>query len=166
MSDSGAGPRVELRDEFTVVGTEIRTTDETESDPTTAQIGAHWQRFYESALADRIPDRTDAAVLYGVYTDYESDYREAYSHLIACEVSNGGKALPAMTTLTIPAAKYLVFAGNGNGELPGVVIQTWGAVWQYFEREARDKRAYTVDFERHDQREPSRVEIYIAVKSL
>ena len=67
-----------------------------------------------------------------------------------------------MKTLTIPGAKYLVF--TGNGELPGVVIQTWGAVWQYFEQEAGDKRAYTVDFERHDQREPSRVEIYIAVK--
>ena len=164
MSDSGADPRVELRDEFTVVGTEIRTTNETERDPNTAKIGAHWQRFYESALADRIPNRTDAAVLYGVYTGYDSDYRGAYSHLIACEVSNGGKVLPAMTTLTIPAAQYLVF--TGNGELPGVVIQTWGAVGQYFEREARDKRAYTVDFERHDQREPSRVEIYIAVKSL
>jgi predicted transcriptional regulator YdeE len=43
-------------------------------------------------------------------------------------------------------------------------MQTRGAVWQYFEREARDKRAYTVDFERYDQRELSRVEIYIAVK--
>ena len=162
MSDSGAHPRAEVCDEFTVVGTEVRTTNEAESDPTTAQIGAHWQRFYESALADRIPNRTDGAVLYGVYTDYESDYRGAYSHLIACEVSNGGRALPAMTTLTIPRSKYLVF--TGNGELPGVVIQTWGAVWQYFERDTRDKRAYTVDFERHDQREPSRVEIYIAVK--
>jgi predicted transcriptional regulator YdeE len=161
MSDS-AHPRVEVCDEFTVVGTEVRTTNEAESDPTTAQIGAHWQRFYESALADRIPNRTDGAVLYGVYTDYESDYRGAYSHLIACEVSNDGRALPAMTTLTIPRSKYLVF--TGNGELPGVVIQTWGAVWQYFERDTRDKRAYTVDFERHDQRESSRVEIYIAVK--
>jgi predicted transcriptional regulator YdeE len=44
------------------------------------------------------------------------------------------------------------------------VVQTCGAVWQYFEQEARDKRAYTVDFERYDQREPSRIEIYIAVK--
>jgi len=97
-----------------------------------------------------------------VYTGYESDYRGAYSHLIACEVSNGGKVPPAMTTLTIPREKYLVF--TGKGELPGVVIQTWGAVWQYFEEQTRDKRAYTVDFERFDQREPSRVEIYIAVK--
>jgi hypothetical protein len=55
MSDSGAHPRAEVCDEFTVVGTEVRTTYEAESDPTTAQIGAHWQRFYESALADRIP---------------------------------------------------------------------------------------------------------------
>ncbi len=162
MSDSSVHPRVEVCDEFTVVGTEIRTTNEAESDLTTAQIGAHWQRFYESALADRIPNRADAAVVYGVYTDYESDYRGAYSHLIACEVSDGSEAPPAMKTLTIPGAKYLVF--TGNGELPGVVIQTWGAVWQYFEQEVGDKRAYTVDFERHDQREPSRVEIYIAVK--
>jgi predicted transcriptional regulator YdeE len=162
MSDSGAHPRLEVCDEFTVVGTEIRTTNEAEDDPTTAQIGAHWQRFYESALADRIPNRADTAVLYGVYTGYESDYRGAYSHLIACEVNAGGEAPPAMTTLTIPGSQYLVF--TGNGELPGVVIQTWGAVWQYFEQEARDKRAYTADFERYDQREPSRVEIYIAVK--
>ena len=57
----------------------VRTTNEAESDPTTAQIGAHWQRFYGSALADRIPNRTDEAVLYGVYTGYESDHRGAYS---------------------------------------------------------------------------------------
>ena len=61
MSDSGAYPRVELCDEFTVVGTEIRTTNEAESDPATAQIGLHWQRFYENALVERIPSRTDAA---------------------------------------------------------------------------------------------------------
>jgi predicted transcriptional regulator YdeE len=97
-----------------------------------------------------------------VYTGYESDHQGAYSHLIACEVGNGDAAQPHMTTLTIPESKYLVF--TGNGELPDVVMQTWGAVWQYFERETRDKRAYTVDFERYDQREPSRVEIYIAVK--
>ena len=82
--------------------------------------------------------------------------------MIACEVSNGGNVPPAMTTLTIPREKYLVF--TGKGELPGVVIQTWGAVWQYFEEQTRDKRAYTVDFERFDQREPSRIEIYIAVR--
>ena len=90
MSDSGADPRVEVRGEFTVVGTEIRTTNEAESDPATAQIGLHWQRFYENALVERIPSRTDADVLYGVYTGYESDYRGAYSHLITCEVSEGG----------------------------------------------------------------------------
>ena len=49
MSDSSVHPQVEVCDEFTVVGTEIRTTNEAESDLTTAQIGAHWQRFYESA---------------------------------------------------------------------------------------------------------------------
>ena len=61
MSDSEAHPRVEVGDEFTVVGTEIRTNNEIESDATTAQIGAHWQRFYGSALGDWIPNRTDAA---------------------------------------------------------------------------------------------------------
>ena len=30
--------------------------------------------------------------------------------------------------------------------------------------QTRDKRAYTMDFERFDQREPSRVEIYIALR--
>lgn len=87
MSDRDTHPRAEVCDEFTVVGTEIRTTNETESDPATAQIGAHWQRFSASALADRIPNRTNAVIVYGVYTGYESDHRGAYSHLIACEVS-------------------------------------------------------------------------------
>src|SRR5437588_13018533 len=41
------------------------------------------------------------------------------------------------TTLTIPREKYLVF--TGKGELPGVVIQTWGAAWQYLEGQTRDK---------------------------
>ena len=53
---------------------------------------------------------------------------------------------------------------TGKGELPDVVIQTWGAVWQYFEEQMQDKRAYTVDFERFDQREPSRVGIYIGLR--
>ena len=112
MSDQGAHPRAEACDEFTVVGTEIRTTNDTESDPATAQIGAHWQRFYATALADRIPNRTDGAVLYGVYTGYESDYRGAYSHLIACEVSNGGNVPPGNDD-----------ADDSSGEIPRVYRQ-------------------------------------------
>jgi predicted transcriptional regulator YdeE len=162
MSDHGAYPRLAICDGFTVVGTEIRTTNELERDPATAQIGAHWQRFYRDALADKVANRDDAAVTYGVYTDYESDDRGAYAQLVGCEVRGGGQVPLGMRTLAIPGGRYLVF--TGTGELPAMVVQTWARVWQYFEGEAREERAYTVDFERYDQRDPSRVEIYIAVK--
>jgi len=161
MKDEHAEPRRETRGAMAVMGTQVRTSNEPEGDPV-RQIGSHWQRFYGEGLAGRIPNRTDTNVVYGVYTHYESDYRGPYSHLIACEVGDSANVPEGMSALTIPAAEYLVF--TGVGEMPAVVMETWRAVWQHFEQSSRDERAYTVDFERYDQREPSRVEVHVAVK--
>lgn len=162
MTDAHTQPRMVTRDGFTVMGTEIRTTNELEGDPATARIGEHWQRFYGDAIAERIPNRTDDAVTYGVYTDYESDDRAAYSQLIACEVRDGASSPSDVRTVRVPGGRYLVF--TGIGEPPGVVMQTWSSVWRHFAGDTRDERAYTVDFERYDRRDPGRVEIYIALK--
>ncbi len=63
--------------------------------------------------------------------------------------------------VVIREGKYMVF--KGSGEVPQVVIDTWGKIWAYFsDNTAEHQRAYTTDFELYKTQ--NEVEIYIAVK--
>ena len=63
--------------------------------------------------------------------------------------------------LEIASGDYLVF--EAKGEMPQVVIEAWGNVWNYFSSEdAKHTRAYTSDFEVY--KSDSEVAIYIAIK--
>jgi predicted transcriptional regulator YdeE len=111
---------------------------------------------------ERIANQLPGSAVYGVYTDYESDHDGEYSLLIACAVSDAGAVPDDMRAVTVPSGKYMVF--TGSGEVPQVVMQTWGAVWKFFDETPKFERAYTVDFERYDGEDPSRVEIFIAIR--
>jgi predicted transcriptional regulator YdeE len=56
--------------------------------------------------------------------------------------------------------KYKVF--YGEGEMPQVVIDLWGQVWQYFASEGAEERAYTTDYEWYETY--GKVHVYIAIK--
>ncbi|MFP7285788.1 effector binding domain-containing protein [Shouchella clausii] len=93
-------------------------------------------------------------IIYGVYHDYENDYRGDYTLSIAIEESKG------KPSLEIPK--------NGNYEIFNVdttdeqgVVNTWKTIWER-EDSRTLKRAYTYDIEKYYPN--GDIEIYIAIE--
>ncbi|WP_042221987.1 effector binding domain-containing protein [Oceanobacillus manasiensis] len=90
---------------------------------------------------------------YGLYHEYESNYKGDYSLGIAIE----GKS---ETTVVIPdEAKYEVFHVNTDEEQG--IFNKWNEIWKK-EENGQLKRAYTYDFEKYYQ--DGKIEIYIAIE--
>ncbi|MEF2246081.1 GyrI-like domain-containing protein [Paenibacillus sp. IITD108] len=91
---------------------------------------------------------------YGVYYDYESDYKGDYSLGIAIEERCGE------SVITIPESeKYEVFKVDTSSEHG--IINAWKKIWGQAET-GELKRAYTYDFEKYYAN--GEVEIHIAIK--
>lgn len=91
---------------------------------------------------------------YGVYHEYESNYKGDYSLSIAAEESNGE------SFLEIPSnEKYKVFKVDPAKE--NSVFHTWQEIWAQ-EEAGTLKRSYTYDFEKYEPN--GEISIYIAVK--
>ncbi|NRD77082.1 effector binding domain-containing protein [Bacillus sp. BRMEA1] len=93
-------------------------------------------------------------IAYGVYHDYESNYKGDYSLSIAIEESE------AESLLEIPDnGKYEIFNVN-TGEEQGI-INTWKKIWE-LEEAGTLERAYTFDFEKYFPN--GEIEVHIAIK--
>ncbi|WP_071458478.1 GyrI-like domain-containing protein [Bacillus massilinigeriensis] len=92
-------------------------------------------------------------VVYGVYHDYESDYKGDYTLSIATEDSNGEPSLDLPDN-----AAYEVFHVD-TAEETGI-INVWKKIWEC-EDSCTLKRAYTYDFEKYYPN--GKIEIYIAL---
>jgi predicted transcriptional regulator YdeE len=136
-------------------GISVRTKNSDEMSPATAKIGQLYQKFDEDVYVNY----KGGARVYGVYYDYESDEAGEYTVLAGSDHAESEKL--TLEQVKIPSGKYMVFAGRG--EIPQVVIDTWGKIWEYFAREdISHKRTFTTDFEYY--KSPDEVEIHIAVK--
>jgi predicted transcriptional regulator YdeE len=142
------------------VGIDVTTSNAAERDPTTAKIPALWARYYGEGVLSRIPRKKSPVWPVGVYTDYESDHHGRYRLLAGAAVEGMELVADGFGQATLAAGRYLVF--SGEGEMPGVVIQTWMSVLEYFSKPSDHVRAYTADWELY--RGPNAVDIHIAVK--
>lgn len=139
-----------------VTGFFVRTTNAAEMNPETAKIGSLWERFYTNAL----PELTESSKVYGLYTNYESDVTGAYD-VWACASNLPSELLKDSVQTKIEEGKYLTF--SAKGQMPQVVIDLWGEVWNYFSSpNCPHSRAYTTDFEYY--KSENEVEISIALK--
>lgn len=137
-----------------VLGLSVRTCNQDEMFPSKAKIGDLWAQFYSQHGCNL----TENSNVYGIYTDYESDFSGPYSVYAAADTFGASDELIA---LTLSAGKYLVF--SAQGEIPGSVIELWGHIWEHFSNgDAEYERAYTTDFEHF--KSATSVDIYIAVK--
>ena len=143
--------RVNL-EEKRVYGMRIRTTNEKEMNPETAQIGALWGKYFEKIF----PTLTPEIKSYGVYSNYESDASGAFDVTVSIDEKRED-----LEMLTLEAGAYLCF--ETKGELPQAVIDTWGEIWHYFANEnCTDKRAFKTDFELYLSE--SEAAIYIGIE--
>lgn len=100
----------------------------------------------------KIKDKKDMA-LYGVYTEYESNYRGDYTLFI------GSEEAESKEELIIEEDKFHIF--NVDTSKENGVAETWQKIWN-LEKDKKINRAYTVDFEKYYP--DGKIEIYIALK--
>ncbi|UUZ65370.1 GyrI-like domain-containing protein [Polaromonas sp. P1(28)-13] len=143
---------------FPVSGITVRTTNQSERDPQTAKLAAHWGRFFVEGLFDKIPGRLPDSGMYGVYSAYESDHTGAFDVTAGAAVSALGASAP-WRGVEIQAGKYLVF--TAKGAMPQVVVQTWGVIWQFFQDHPEIQRSYATDFEAYHG--PDEVAVHIGI---
>lgn len=140
-------------DEIKVTGVSVRTNNSNEMNPSTAKIGALWEKFY----ADLGSKLRQNSRVFGLYTNYESDHTGDFD-IVACSDSIESHGLEEFQ---INQGKYLVF--NGTGEMPKAVIDLWSKVWDYFSSEnCSYKRTFSTDFELY--KNEKEIEIYISVE--
>ena len=152
-------PKLITVKQMNVVGLEIRTTNRDEMSPATAKIPGVWGRFHQEGLMERIPGRKSDCAPIGVYSKYETDHTGPYSLLAGVETSSPD--IPTgMAGVTVLEGRYLVFPVHGP--MPQALTKTWIAIWDYFSKGLKYRRAYTTDFELY--RGQDTVDIHIAVK--
>lgn len=111
------------------------------------KIQTMWEEAYRNL-------KQDQKSIYGVYYDYESDYKGDYSLSVGIE-EGGGESF-----IEIPDhEKYEIFKVDTTDE--NGIIKTWSKIWE-LEEAGQLKRAYSFDFEKYSPN--GEVDIYIAIK--
>ncbi|WP_080420221.1 GyrI-like domain-containing protein [Burkholderia ubonensis] len=135
-------PMVAHISRFSVSGVTVRTTNRNEFNQETARIPGLWAQFFLNGLADSIPNRLPGTPIFGVYSAYESDATDFYDLTAGVSVTMPN---PDFGSIEIHEGKYLVF--EARGPMPAAVIQTWAAIWAYFEQHPQVRRSFLTDFE-------------------
>ena len=144
-------------DAFKIIGISVKTTNE--NGQSMIDIGQLWSRFYADSILSTIPDRINDDV-YSIYTDYQSDYKGAYTAIIGCKVKSLDNIPNGLTGREIPKGNYLKYIVKGK--MPDAIIDQWKKIW------SQDKdinRKYTADFEVYGQKSqnPDKAEVYIYI---
>ncbi|MEM0994282.1 MAG: WYL domain-containing protein [Bacteroidota bacterium] len=124
------------------------------------EIPKLWNRFMGENLMNDIPNKLDFAI-YALYTDYESDYKGAYTTILGCKVSHLAQIPEGMVGKSFKGGNYQKMTATGNLQ-DGIVYKAWTEIWKM-----DINRAYTTDFEIYgepaQQPTAAAVDIYIAV---
>jgi predicted transcriptional regulator YdeE len=138
---------------FNVTGLKIRTSNSAEMDPNTAKIAKLWGDFCAIDIAQ---GNMESGEVYGVYSSYASDMNGEFDVLAGLKHDKDER----YENVTIESGEYLVF--RAKGEMPKAVIDTWMEVWNYFNKDDAEQRAYKTDFEKYVAMDE--VEVYIGIK--
>lgn len=133
-------PELVKMDGFSIVGLKVRTKNENELNPETAQIHQLWEQFF----TDKIMSQNPESSMYGVYSDYESDCNGLYTVTAGVQAKDDSVE-STLSTVAVKEGEYLVF--KNSGEIPQVIYETWQIIWAYFSSHPELTRAYDTDFE-------------------
>ncbi|MCX7600761.1 MAG: GyrI-like domain-containing protein [Meiothermus sp.] len=145
---------------FFVAGYEVRTSQRAEADPQTAKIPALWEKIERGELELLIPKRLAKGKPFVVYYNHQDPPHGPYSVLLGYQVIGSDDVPPGLSGLNVPAGRYLMF--TALGPRPGSVVQAWHFIQSYFEQPGAPRRAYTFDYEVHENSQ--RVSIFVAIR--
>lgn len=149
--------KVEL-EPFEVIGIAVRTTN---VDGQSAQdIGQLWGKFMSEGILAKIPNRVDDTI-YCIYTDYEGDYMQPYTTILACKVHTTDIVPEGMLVKRIQGESYAQFIAKGDLE-QGLVYQTWLDIWKT-DLDRRYGTDYEIYGEKTQNRNAAEVEILVGV---
>lgn len=148
-----------------LVGVSVRTTNADEAG-SNGRLSELWNSYFRSSIAERI-GASNNHLIYGLYTEYESDAAGAYTALIGHERGSAEHQIPEeLKTVKVPKGHYMVFKTK-RGPVQEVVAEAWREIWTYFQTSPIE-RTYTGDYELYDGRylnpNDAEIEIYIAVR--
>lgn len=142
----------------------IRTFNEAEFNPKTAQILPTIQKYGQENYPAKIKHRKNPGITFAIYFEYESDYKGEYSYFIGEEVTEFEDSNEELERYILPAQTYSKFTTE-SGPMVNVIVKTWQEIWQMDD----SNRNYIADFEVFDQRaqdpENAIVDIYIGIKN-
>lgn len=150
-----------------LVGLSMRTSNQREMQPETAQIGPTMQRFFGEGIPEKIQKRKNPGRVFAVYTDYQDREYADYTYFLGEEVLDFEQIPASLQTLTIPLQTYVRLTSE-PGKMPTVVIDLWKYIWQMDAVELGGRRAYVADFEVYDERSrdphAAVVEVYLGLQ--
>lgn len=147
-----------MKEGFKIIGISIRTTNM--ENQALTDLGKLWEQFYKDELFDNIPNKITNDVI-AIYTDYVSNYTEAYTAIIGMPVSTLAHIPEGMIGREFKAENFQKYVAKG--QMPDAVQKTWIDIWQ---RDQELNRKYTYDLEVYGERagngNDAEVEIYIS----
>jgi len=126
-------------DAFNIIGISIETTNV--NGQTAQDLGQLWGQFYSQNILAQIPNKIGTEI-YGIYTDYESDYRGKYTAIIGCKVSSLDELPKGLIGRTIQGGTFQKYIAKG--EMPAAVGNAWQNIWA---QGTAINRAYIADFD-------------------
>lgn len=151
------------KDEIKLVGISVRTSYQQEWKKMDGLIFPCVQKYFHQALWEKIHHRKQRGTTFCVYTEYDSDYKGAYTYFIGEEVSHFDHHLPEnFQKLIIPAQKYAKFTTT-PAPMPEVLISAWESIWSMSQKQLGGTRNYKADFEIYDERASDHQKIVLDV---
>jgi predicted transcriptional regulator YdeE len=151
--------QIELH-EVQLIGLSLKGKTTNANSQSSIDCGNLWQEFMRDGIAGKIPGKLNEEVL-AAYHSYDGDHTQPYAFFIGCKVNPGTVVPEGLDSLTIPSGNYLKI--TAKGKFPDCIANAWIEIWK-----TDLPRAYTVDFERYDERaidwNNSEVDIFLSVK--
>ncbi|QNN42603.1 GyrI-like domain-containing protein [Pedobacter roseus] len=145
---------------FKIIGIATRTTNQ--NNQSAEDLGKLWSQFYAENIFEKIPDKVSSDII-TIYTDYVSNYTEAYTAIIGILVSTLDSVPEGLTGREFEAENFQKF--TAKGAMPNAVVNTWINIWQ---QDKELNRKYTYDLEVYGEKsqdgENAEVDIFIAIK--
>jgi len=156
------------KSEIKLVGISVRTSYKQELDKMKGNIFPCVKRYYHEIHIEKIPNRKKPGTTFCVYTQYDSDYKGAYTYFLGEEVTAFNSSLPeGFQKLTIPKQQYVKFT-TGPAPMPDVIVNAWKEIWKMTPEDLGGKRCYDTDFEIYDERASDHqniiLDIYVGIK--